>query len=385
MARLWSGGFELNSSTTDLDWTVSENSPTIQTSVVRSGTYALQVTSLSSGAKKGQRYHFHSTVGNGPYYFRVYFRVATLPSAANTIIALRSDLGGLRAGITIDNTGVLQLFDTGGAVGSPSSALSLNTWYRIEIEFIRLGNGADATLKARVDGVEFASATNRTIGTGVGQFYVGGNVNAEAQTTGDWFFDDAAINDNSGSFQNSYPGAGSIVLLRPNGAGDTADWTGAYTDIDEVTPDDATTVIESTTLDQVEEVNLETSPTDVGTVNCVQVGTRFRADGVDEPSFVLRIKASASGTVEESTAITSTNTSWHTNSNTGPRNYKLTLYDLPGASTTEWTKADLDTAQIGARISVDNTDNIEISALWLLVDYIPASSYTPRSMLLGMG
>src|SRR3990172_6946830 len=71
----------------------------------------------------------------------------------------------------------------------------------------------------------------------------GGNRRSEAQTQGEWYFDDIAINSSTGSFQNSYPGAGRIVALRPNAAGDSADFARGGTDsganwsqTDEVTP-----------------------------------------------------------------------------------------------------------------------------------------------------
>ena len=87
----------------------------------------------------------------------------------------------------------------------------------------------------------------------------------------------------------------------------------------------------------------------------------------------MRIKASASGTVEESTSFTTPNSTWYTNDNAAPRNYRLTLYDLPGASTTSWTKADLDTTQIGVRISLNNVNDAYVSTLWLLVDHKPTA------------
>ena len=90
-------------------------------------------------------------------------------------------------------------------------------------------------------------------------------------------------------------------------------------------------------------------------------------------NFVLRIKASSGGTVEESGNILAT-TTWQTNTAAAPRNYSLTLYDLPGASTTAWTKADLDTAQIGVK-KIDGLAVLNrISTLWLLVEHTPAVS-----------
>lgn len=396
MARLWSSGFELNSTSSDVEWNSSNGSPSIQTSVVRSGTYALQINSLSSGTAKRMRYYISSSVSNGPFFFRQYVRFATFPSAENTFTQVSSDLGGLRAKITVDNGGLLRLYDEDGQIGSESSALSVDTWYRIEYQFIRLGNGADATVKATIDGIEFAGATNRQIGTGLGIYDVGGNLQSEAQTTGNWYIDDIAINNNTGSVQNSYPGAGSILLLRPNAAGDSNQIGGAvstnYQNVDDVTPDDVTTTNNtvSNSAGDIDDYNIEDTPVAIGsgdTINCVQVGVRFAGGAASSnDSIVARIKASASGTVEESGNITPSSSSYKTNASGDPRNYNLTLYDLPGASTTAWTKTDLDNAQIGFKKSVDSTNGVLVTAIWLVVDYTHVvSSFTPRSMLLGMG
>src|SRR3990172_11867291 len=118
------------------------------------------------------------------------------------------------------------------------------------------------------------------------------------------------------------------------------------------------------------------SPADVDTINVVGVGVRHPLSSAADadPRFVTRIKASAGGTVEESAGYILNSTAWFSNADgTLPSNLKLILYDLPGASTTAWTKADLDAMQIGVRVNVDDTDQVWVSTLWALVDYIPTS------------
>ena len=65
--------------------------------------------------------------------------------------------------------------------------------------------------------------------------------------------------------------------------------------------------------------------------------------------------------------------SWHTNAAASPFNYSLTLYDLPGASTTAWTATDLDVAQIGLEHTGGAVTATEVSTMWLLVEYTPAA------------
>lgn len=387
MARLWSSGFELNTTGTDVEWSAQTGSPVIQTTTVRSGTYAGQITGMSSATRMAVRYDV-ATAGLTQLFFRTYFRVATLPSAENRIIGLSVTSNTAHTVyITLDNGGLLALFDEDGQIGSDSGALSLNTWYMIDILWDKSGASGSHIIRARIDGVEFAGAANRTIGAAsVSSLVLGGNLNAEAQTTGNWYFDDVAINNASGSFQNSYPGEGEIIHLRPNAAGDNNAWLkngGAagdannFNQLDEVTPDNGTTNLETSgVLDATDDYNMDATPAAMDSgdiINVVQVGYVGRAESAgDADGVVLRIKAAAAGTVEEGSLITMNGTTWKTNANADPRNYTLTLYDLPGASTTAWTKSDLDQAQIGMKSNDAGAVAGEASALWLLVDHKPA-------------
>lgn len=392
MARVWSCGFELNSLTDGIEITTKTSGNALSTTTVRSGAVSHSIASLVSTTAKGIRQRVVSPEANGPFFARAYYRYATLPTAENTIIQLNDtlDFAAPVARITIDSGGLLRLYDEDGVIGSASSALSANTWYRIEIQFDRTAAAGSHVLRAKLGSssdlseVEFAGASNRDIVGGVESFNWGGNLNSEAQTTGAWFFDDLAFNNSTGSFQNSYPGPGRIIHLSPNGNGDNSQWTGSDADstdnyllVDETTPDDVTTYVESNTSGQIDDYNIAATPAAMGSsdvINVLHVGARFAvsdATGAD-PDFVLRIKASASGTVEESTTIDVANVSYTTNNSSTVLNYLFTIYDLPSASTTAWTKADLDQAQIGVRESVTDTHFVRLSTIWLLVDYKPS-------------
>ena len=374
MARLFSSGFELNSTTAGVEFTsISGLIMSISTTTVRSGTYALRINpSANAGTLK---YQYRGSDTQGDTYIRFYLRIATAADANRIPFVIESTAGDDLASIRVNSNNTLELWDDLGGVqvGSDSSALSTDTGYRIELR-INDTTAASTNLEARIDGTSFASGTvDHTGGPFQAVFQLGPSGGAN---TFDSFIDDVAINDNSGSFQNSWPGEGEIIHLRPNATGDNSAWGGTNTDIDEVTPDDNTTFINSYTLNETEDVNLDATPAGLAsddTINCVQVGVRYTRNAANPASFVVRIKASSGGTVEESAAITPP-TGCQTNANANPRSYPQTLYDLPGASTTEWTKTDLDVAQIGARISTGSVGvTAKISTLWLLVDHKPAA------------
>lgn len=381
--RIFSSGFELQSVTTGVEWSTIASTPAISTSTYRSGAASANITSLSSGTGKAVANQFKASNTNGPFWFRTYFRVATAPSAANRFITLSNTSNGTIVYITIDNSRILRLNDEDGQIGSASSALSADTWYRIEIKFDASGAGANDVVEARIDGTEFAASSTRDLSTGIAILGLGGNLGAEAQTTGSWFFDDVAINQDAGSIQGDYPGAGSIVHMQVDSDGSDTAWTASgctndYECVDEVTPDDATTILTSTTLDQLESLNLE-SASNAGissgdTITLVSAGVRMSNSGTSTQSLSVRLKDSTANYIE-SAHIIGPNTTWFTNASAVPRDYPITAYTRPLTSTS-WTASALDSAQVGMRVNVDSTNNLRVSTIWLLVEYVPSTSYT---------
>lgn len=383
MARLWSSGFELNSLTAGMEFLGSSGSPSIQSTTKRSGSYALQISSLSSGVRKHVQLPLYAGVANtsGPYYVRFYLYVVTLPSADNRIYVLSNSSGfNMRAAVTLSSTGTLQLADEDGNIGSPSSALSTNTWYMIEMLFDTFAAAGSHVVKARLNGVEFAAATNRSISSGIATMFAGGNLALEAQTQGEWYFDDIAVNDSTGSFQNSYPDSGKVIHLRPSAAGDSAGWVRQGTDsganwsqVSEVTPDDITQYVNTTTLNAEDLYEVDNSGIGASdTVNVVQVGVRFRGNNATSvPTFVVEIEKASGGTKSQSSGITPASTTWLTNSTANNvLTHPLTLHQDPDSS--NWTQATLDTMQIGMKLTVDNTNRDDVSTIWALVDYTPS-------------
>lgn len=344
----------------------------IVTSPVRTGTYAMRITSLSSGQDKGMQ---HITGGN-TFYVRFYLRIATAPSAENRVSGIET-----ATYITVDNSRQLRLYDEDGVIGSASSALDANTWYCVEYMMDKSGSAGSHIVAARLNGVQFASASNRSISTSVGAIKFGGNLGSEAQTTGDWFFDDIGINDSSGSKQNSWPGGGSVVYLRPNAAGDNTQWTRAGSDsgnnwdqVNEITPNDDTDRVVSQTSGHIDDYNVDShSINDASNITLVQVGVRIKGVTTGtNAGVVLRYKAASSGTVVESSTINYTITFWNTNAENTPRNYQLTSYTNPTTGA-NLTPSDITDSQIGIRCTGGASNDVWIGALWLVVEYQDAS------------
>src|SRR5690349_6424699 len=139
MARLFTSGFELNSTTKKFP--SGNTGGTIQTSTVRSGTYAFEVSSIISVISQSIVCQLSSTDTNGPYFARAYFRFAAFPGADTTIMRFidSTSNNSPQEYIDITSTGTLKLKNSGTVIGSASSALSLNTWYMIVLKYDSTG------------------------------------------------------------------------------------------------------------------------------------------------------------------------------------------------------------------------------------------------------
>lgn len=382
MARLWSSGFELNTTTSGVELINAFN--TVGTSVVRSGNYANITTESTASRAFGFQ---DSSAATRNEFFRVYLNISTLPTNTTKIMGVSTGstiiLPTTCPCIKLTSAGVVQLFNGTSQVGSDGPTLSSGVWYRIELHYDSTLSAGSQVLEARVDGVNFAASSTLTLqATSYQTSLAGANIGAEAITPAavlNW--DDIAVNDSTGSFQNSWPGDGKIIHLRPNAAGDNtglttgvSDNTNHYLNIDEVTPDDDTSYNQTSSASLIDDYNLDASGLNTyDTVNVVQVGVRYRKVTSGTMVFNVRAKASAGGTVEASSNISSATTTFRTNAEVAPFRYPLTMYDLPGASTTPWTSTELDTAQIGVETVSNTANNWRVTSQWMLVDYTPGT------------
>lgn len=405
MARLWSGGAELNSSSMEHKAT-SGAAATIQGTTKRSGNYAYKILNPSSSTLAG----WMVDVQSGPthFYGRFYLYVATVPNVTNTIYVFTTqiDFAGLEAATSATRLIWFQL-DTNGDLVCHTTTTNLGTitlgtgqWYRVEYKVDATQSAGSDIIEVRIDGVTQISNTGLTLTTGQDVFFFGGNLSDETATSGEWYFDDIAFNDNSGTAQTSWPGAGYILHLRPNSAGDFAEGTQggasgsatAFQNVDEETPNDATDYwvladpsSGSTDADRLD-VDIESfSPTNVD-ITLVQVGVRVGNDGSANSSFVLRIKSQSSGTILEGSTITFVGAGGtfvtHDDSSLN-FNYKLTSYTDPQAGG-PWTSSLLGTTQIGIR-APDATPDVNVTTLWLLVEYTDTVTTSHRLLMLGVG
>ena len=325
-----------------------------------------------------------------PIWFYLY--ITTAPSVNSRIFCLGNvTMGTQRVGLTLTTSRTLDL-TPGGFTGS--TVLSTGQWYRIEVAAQRHATtpnaGADS-VAYRINGVtEGTTAATSIAGTWDYSAW-GANINtANTGTTGDWYFDDCAINDDTGGAQNSWPGAGSIVVGLPDGTGQynepTA--TGAATNWQAVSenPNDGITTYANCATNSASWAASgsrlmcavqSASSMGIGAndaVTLVSVGAYFagatstacaglpglRSGGVDSDVGIARsIGITTVVHLDDADA-----TSWFTPLYTDPSD--------AGA----WTATKIDSVQVGFR-ATDTSPNVRLSQLFLMAEYVPSKALPP--------
>lgn len=383
MARLFSSSHELASATAGMEFHQTNGVVVVEAGVgVRTGAVAHHLKNLVSGTSQRGSFRVVNAPVAGPLWGRTYLYITTLPAAANTIIRMTG--AGTTLRVVLTATGNLQLIDEVGTIGTSAGTLNTGQFYRVEVLLdSHLGAGAHvATL--RLDGVDVVTASNRTFtNPTVQQWDEGGNMNGETQTVGDWWFDDFGLNDNtatSDSSQMSWPGSGKVAHALLTADGDAAvnvtrggvDSGANWSQLDEVTPNDATDYLDLTSTTSVFWGRTQNSAAlGIGgayIIKFVAVGARLALASAGAGNWLPSIKSQASGAVLDGSPVALALATYATHDDTsGLQQHKLTAYKDPQTNGA-WTATRLDGLQIGVK-STDGSPATRVSALWAVIEY----------------
>lgn len=376
MARLGLWGWELQSVTALMEFDTVSGTPTIDTTIKRSGAASMRCN--CTGTAKYVQHQYGS--GNNSY-MSVWIYIASLPNA--NAILLRLWDGAAGGNIQLKSDGKLQYYDGSGAqLGSDTSALSLNTWYNIQIKSLEFGGFTGE--EGRFNGSSIGSNSTNFSGDFV-------RVGVQSAVTCDIYFDDLIINDTGGSVENSWPSIYEKVIHgHPNAAGDSNTWEksggGAgsstnYQDVDEITPDNGTTyLVRDTGASNTPKdlYNIESSAT-IGlvtgdTIVCIAVGARGGSTSATSAAGRnVNVGIKAGGTEAWSGSIDWSINGYTTHADPVPRVYKYVAYVDP-SDAAAWTLSKIDSLQIGVRANSAATTDVRVSTVWVAIGYIPSTS-----------
>ena len=251
MAIILIEGFEMGKPASNLStenfWGISTGAGlSIQSTVVRTGNYALGV----NGSGSGYLYSYvvpatgeTGTAATPPIWARFYFRYDSI-SGQTGIARMFVSAGGHNV-MLLNTDGTLQLSCSGTGFTSAASATALEVgqWYCLEWKFFLADSAA---YELRIDGVvEITGTADTKVAAGDTSVLAldlgvvsGGSLTA--------YFDDLAI-DNA-----DYPGPGRIIRRVPTGNGNYTGWvagtgSGDFNEWDEVPHDTDTTTVTTST------------------------------------------------------------------------------------------------------------------------------------------
>lgn len=146
----------------------------------------------------------------------LYFYFSAFPNPTTSIILASTSGLTTVARIRITSTGVLQLWDASGQLGSDGATLSTGTWYRISLAYTITSTTVNQ-FRVFLNGVQTISVSNATIaGTGTDTFRIQ-SVNSASIRWSDFYIDNS----------NSLTDTGDIWVTakRPLNDGSSNTWT----------------------------------------------------------------------------------------------------------------------------------------------------------------
>lgn len=214
MARLLTAGGETAAVATEGFTKAGTGTDTFDTGTFRSGARSLKYDSTAGNLGVAHQFTFTGATSRD-YFVRAYVRFPATPSTVATIIRLFNATHTCYV-VRLSATGTLQLFtaQAGTQVGSDSAALSTDTWYRVELR-VKIVAGASDEAELRLDGSSIASTAVGNVGdVAPATLQIGWPIGAPGANAV-IFLDDVALNDDQGASQNTWPGDGKVVLLKP--------------------------------------------------------------------------------------------------------------------------------------------------------------------------
>lgn len=385
MATIFNTGFEMGAM---IELDSNNGTASIQSTTVRTGTYALRVnpttTAVGSVTLAGIAAGGASTgYSAATTYIRFYFRYATKPSSGDEEIYRTRAGAALKFQLRLNSSGNLVAYQQDlTSLGTGSTALSADTWYRIEV---RVGTAVagSGVWEVKLDGTsELSGSTADLLNSNNTRCELGKDVNYNGNTV-DFYYDDAIISN------SAFPGAGECKVLYADANGNYQTWSiGAgsgnhYEVVDEVPHDsDTSYLLSSNVVGEAETEALISAETAgiSGTVNTVRAVCMFKRDGASNGSVRVRLRSG------------STDSTNGTNSSVAASYSDFSrILDTDPATSSAWTVSALNSIEVGAVEQQASTLMTRMTAAYAMVDYAPSAAEPtvmtpiPTFLLMGVG
>lgn len=278
------------------------------------------VTSATVPPRSGARCYRMSSAGTGQvsaidipggalseFYLRIGVRVPALIGGNEAFVQIRSGSTVLAQVIKNVATAHFQLV-CNGVYAEGSIPILVNTWYLIEVHFKIADIGGVFDLK--VDGVSDCGIAGDTK---TGAYTTADNI-AMITFNSTMYWDDIALNNTAGGVDASWCGDGHIVMVSPNGNGDSSMLAGSdgnsvnnYLLVDEVPPTGDADYVESLTPNDIDLYamgNITLQPGE--TISRAWIESRARELAADGDSIAVGLKSGVTTDWSSNQPVTTT-------------------------------------------------------------------------------
>jgi len=328
MTRLFTEGFE---SGDVLGFDAQYADVVASTAYKRSGNYSAFFTRASD------RYLIKNVAEGSEFYFRLAFFYPLTGGANENAVFWKNNTTTLGSVVCGLSTITLKVGTSAVATGSYSQTLD-GSWHLLEIH-IKLDNSV-GVIETKLNGILVASFSGDTIPstiTTIDRMYIG-----DAASTYDVYYDDIAINDASGSVDNSWCGDGHVIALTPSGVGNASELTPSsgsvnYLMVDEVPSDGDTTYVSGSVAETKDLYNFTPTGLYSGSHVVLRAFVETRTRDTSGSAPFATVIQSGSSVVEETAQYTTLSYA----------SYKGTDNYLNPATGLAWTVDELDALQAG--------------------------------------
>lgn len=242
MARLYQSGAELGHVHAE-GLTLTGTTQTFDTTTKRTGARSFKFDTSTTVTVLAT---FAGALGRGQYACGYFLIPAATGLPGTSAVILSFSAAATHYAVRLTTAGKLQLVFNGTTpvqVGSDSAAtITTDTWYRVEL-FENIGSGSgDDSAELRLDGVTVASESAATRATATENGLIVGWVTTPG-TSKVIYWDDIALNDNTGSVNNTWVGDQKIYTLFPAADSAIGNWkdglsgtTNLFGSVDNVPP-----------------------------------------------------------------------------------------------------------------------------------------------------
>lgn len=341
---------------------------------------------MSGSLATGAQYGFLALISNDTkVFFKADVYIDTLPATGDTLSIRPFDIrnpanNALLARTYIYNdSGTLKTYTQYNNNATVSATASLGVgqdeWFRLEIGMNITPTNGSRTYEVRVNGNTITRDTNlsftTTLLSGTSTYMI--NSTGSSQTVA-VYWDNLALNNGSGTYNNTWVGEEYIVGLVPAGAGDSNATTGTYANINEI-PGTFTDTSSSDRI-EIDDSTIEawftiSSPTTYietyDRINAIQPRVAARCETINQSvGLTTKTKSMSGGTADTKTQNIQSTT---------VNDYDGVVSEVDPTTGTRWKTTgtnSLTSGQMGV-MNPSNSNDLWVTSMILNVAYTPGS------------